>query len=88
MTPGDRAVAEYKKRDARVAIFVHASIGAVVGALVGFYVWSWVNIRLGLHDTWWQFALFISAAALIFGVLAACFKERFWEDWRSPFWWP
>jgi hypothetical protein len=87
MTPGDRAAVEYKKRDARLAAFVHGSIGAVVGAALGFYWWSDLNIRLGLLDSWWGFAIFMAVVTLTFGALAACLKDRFWEDWRGPFWW-
>jgi hypothetical protein len=87
MTPADRAVAEFRKRDARVAAFVHGSIGAVVGALIGFYLWSDLNLRLGLVDSWWGFAIFMGIAVLMFGGFAACLKERFWQDWRAPFWW-
>lgn len=72
---------------------LHAGTGAAFGALVGLFAWIRWDWRQRMFfgsyalDSWAGFALVVGGSALLFALLAACLKERFWEDWRSPFRW-
>jgi hypothetical protein len=82
-----------EERAARIFLLLHGATGAAFGALVGFFVWMRWDWRLRQFfqshslDSWTGFAFVVGGIALLFGLLACCLKERFWEDWRTPFRW-
>lgn len=87
--------AEHKRHDAdvakRAAVYVtvlHGATGMAIGVLVGFVIWSrLVRPYSYALDSWAGFVIVVGGFTLAFTVLAACLKERFWTDWRSPFRW-
>ena len=76
------------------AAMAHATWGAAVGAVIGFFVWiRWdsrfrVVLMNDALDSWLGFAVVVGGATILSAAFAACLKDRFWENWRHPFWWP
>lgn len=77
--------AETARRAAFYVALLHGATGLSIGVLLGFWAWSRWRRLIEALDSWIGFALVVGGIALAFTVLAACLKERFWEDWRSPF---
>ena len=65
-------------------VALHALTGAVVGFLVGWYAWFRL-FRSEFFNSWGGFLLVVGGTTIVFAVLASCLRERFWDDWRSPF---
>ena len=63
--------------------FVHFVFGAVLGGLLGTAVWGWAldgqSAMAGL--------LCIGGGALLLGLIAGFFGDRFWESFRGLEWW-
>ena len=82
-----------EKKAAVYVAALHGATGSLIGLLVGLWVWLRWDLRLrwlahsDVLDNWLSFAVIVGGFTVIFTVLAACLKERFWEDWRCPFWW-
>jgi polyferredoxin len=60
---------------------IHFVFGLVVGAVVGVFVWMRLHKRgstepLSLENDW----MLIGGCALVFGLLAVVFTERFWGE--------
>jgi hypothetical protein len=72
---------------------LHGLTGLVLGFLLGWYLWTrwqlraWGWIDAKYLDSWEGFAIVVLGPSILFGILGACLKERFWEDWHCPFWW-
>lgn len=87
------ALAAHHKKERRYVLIAHATWGALLGALMGFYLWSRWGWRArflfdsSALDSWPAFTVFVGGFAMACAVGAACLKERFWQDWRHPFWW-
>jgi hypothetical protein len=65
----------------------------MAGAIIGFFVWIRWDWRFRVFfannalDSWLGLALVAGGAAAVCAAFAACLKERFWDNWRCPFWW-
>jgi 2-amino-4-hydroxy-6-hydroxymethyldihydropteridine diphosphokinase len=57
--------------------WVHFLFGAIVGGLLGFYIWG--QTSSALSSSWIPGLLLISAGAVLGGFIAGCFQEGFWE---------
>ncbi len=85
--------AEIAKKARPYIALLHGATGFVIGFGLGLWVWMrWNrNIRIfGDSDalnTSVGFIIVVGGITLLVTLLAACLKERFWEDWRHPFWW-
>jgi hypothetical protein len=93
MTPDAPDTGDVARKAAPLVMLLHGITGVVLGVLFGWWLWTRLQLRSlawygdnGL-DSWGAFALVVLGPALLFGVLGACLKERFWESWRWPFWW-
>ncbi|MCD4825001.1 MAG: hypothetical protein K8S55_10350 [Phycisphaerae bacterium] len=67
-------------------VIIHFVCGAVVGALAGVLLWLYLldgeSMQIGL--------MLIGGGAVVFGLLAGIFLERFWEGIKehSDLFWP
>jgi len=65
-------------------VALHAATGALLGFLLGWYAWFHVA-RSDFLNSWVGFGLVVGGITLLCAVLAARLRERFWDDWSSPF---
>jgi len=66
--------------------WAHFLFGAVPGAILGCSWWIW----FADDKSWIVGILLICGGAILVGLIAGAFTERFWEvfkDWLSWFWW-
>jgi len=83
--PRSGADAEIERKARPFFIALHGATGFVFGLLAG--LWIWARTSRTFHDSDLAFLLIVGGVTLLFTVLAASLRERFWESWKSPFWW-
>lgn len=59
-------------------LWLHALFGAVVGAVMG--LWVWLRPRWGLYDSSFAGMVCVGGGALVVGIIAGLVRERFWDD--------
>jgi 2-amino-4-hydroxy-6-hydroxymethyldihydropteridine diphosphokinase len=78
------AVAESPKLD-WFGFWVHFFFGAILGALLGFSIWS--QTASATSSSWIPGIFLICCCAILVGLLAGSFQEGFWEAFKDWLWW-
>jgi hypothetical protein len=71
-----------KKQD-WIGFWVHFFFGAIFGSLVGLWLWArWVSTHLATPDEDISVVafLFVGGGALLFGLFAGYFRDKFWSS--------
>lgn len=93
LTPGDEAAEAYKQRERRHDVVIFGGMGAILGAIMGVWIWMKWDLRLRTAwlsdalDSWLGLVLVVALVSTAVGLLSAWLRHRF--DPRVFFytWW-
>ena len=67
------------------AFWVQFFFGFLFGGIIGFMLWG--RSQFNFSTSWIPGVVFIGGGALLFGLIAGCARDDFWESFRDSNWW-